>query len=149
MNIQLGENILAIEYYDPTQDTLQLTLKDLERKWLYTSIATLSITQEDLNKNQQKTLTLYKKTSPRSNQTVAGMQIIGDTTSPVGEIVLWRNKTNEAISTGSTHEGYINTNYTLKAIWKDNVVVSKMIIQKDGKTIEKNNTSQTGTIERS
>ena len=68
-------------------------------------------------------------------------------TAPVGDVVLWRNITNEAISTGLTHEGYINTNYTLKSLRTDNVVVAKMIIQKDGKTIlEKNNTSQTGTI---
>jgi hypothetical protein len=61
---------------------------------------------------------------------------------------LWRNTTNEAVSTGVAHEGYINTNYTLKSLRTDNVIVSKMIIQKDGQTIlEKDNQSQTGNIE--
>ena len=145
---QIGNSILAIEQYDPEQTKINVTLKDLPRKWLYTSLATLTDTSETLGIKQQKSLTLYTKTSPRSNQTVAGMQNLGDITAPVGDIVLWRNITNEAISTGVTHEGYINTNYTLKSIWTDNVVVAKMIIQKDGQTIlEKGNTSQTGTID--
>ena len=125
-----------------------MTLKDLPRKRLYTSIATLTSTPEDLSSSQKKNFTLYKKSSSRSNQTVAGMQNLGDITAPVGEIALWRNATSETISTGVAHEGYINTLYTLKSVWTDNVVVAKMIIQKDGKTIfEKDNQSQTGKIE--
>lgn len=148
INLQLGEKILAVEYYDPAQTKIQVVMKDLPRKWLYTSLATLTINQEDLNANQRNSLILYKKTSPRSNQTVAGMQNLGDVTAPTGEIILWRNVTNEAISTGVAHDGFINTMYTLKSLWTDNVLVSKMIIQKDGKTIlEKENTSQTGTID--
>jgi len=139
---------LAVEYYDPEMKKINVTLKNLPRKRLYTSLATLTITQEDLNLSQQKTLTLYKKTSPRSNQTVAGMQNLGDTTAPVGDIVLWRNTTSEAVSTGVTHEGYINTLYTLKSFRTDNVIVAKMIVQKDGVTIlEKDNQAATGTID--
>lgn len=148
INLELGENILAVEYYDQEQTKINVTLKDLPRKWLYTNLATLSINQEDLSNGQQKEFTLYKKTSPRSNQTVAGMQNLGDVTAPVGEVALWRNTTNETISTGVTHEGYINTAYTLKSVWTDDVVVAKMIVQKDGETIlEKDNTSQTGTMD--
>jgi len=67
---------------------------------------------------------------------------------PKGQIVLWRDMTNEIVSTGLAHEGFINTNYTLKSTRTDNVVVAKMIIQKDGQTIvEKDNQSQTGTID--
>ena len=147
INIALGDSILAVEYYDPQKDKIEIILKDLPRKWLYTSIATLRNTPENLSSSQRQTFTLYKKSSSRSNQTVAGMQNIGDTESPVGEITLWRDKTNETISTGVAHEGYINTNYTLKSIWTDNVIVSKMIIQQDGITkAEINNQSQTGTI---
>ncbi|MEI6775075.1 MAG: hypothetical protein WCL18_10310 [bacterium] len=145
---QIGNSILGIEYYDPEQTTIKVTLKNLPRKRLYTSLATLTDTSETLSANQQKSLTLYTKTSPRSNQTVAGMQNLGDVTAPVGDIVLWRNITKEGISTGLNHEGYINTNYTLKSIRTDNVIVAKMIVQKDGQTIlEKDNTSQTGTID--
>lgn len=148
INLELGENILAVEYYDQEQTKINVTLKDLPRKWLYTNLATLSINQEDLSNGQQKEFTLYKKTSPRSNQTVAGMQNLGDVTAPVGEVALWRNTTNETISTGVTHEGYINTAYTLKSVWTDDIVVAKMIVQKDGETIlEKDNTSQTGTMD--
>jgi hypothetical protein len=69
---------LAVEYYDPAKDKINVTLKDLPRKRLYTNIATLTNTSEDLSSSQRQTFTLYKKTSPRSNQTVAGMQNIGD-----------------------------------------------------------------------
>ncbi len=137
-----------MEYFNPDQDKISVTLKDLPRKRLYTNLATLTITQGDLSNSQQKTLTLYKKTSPRSNQTVAGMQNLGDITAPVGEITLWRNTTAETVSTGNTHDGYINTLYTLKSLWTDNVIVAKMIVQKNGQTIfEKDNNSQTGTID--
>lgn len=147
INLQLGENILAVEYYNPEQTKIQVTMKDLPRKWLYTNIATLTINQEDLNASQKELFVLYKKTSPRSNQTVAGMQNLGDTTAPVGEVVLRRDTTHEAISTGTTHEGYINTSYTLKSIWTDQVAIAKMIVQQDGITKrEKNNTSQTGIM---
>lgn len=98
---------------------------------MYTNLATLTISQDELSSSQKNSFTLYKKTSPRSNQTVAGMQNLGDVTAPVGEITLWRNATSETISTGTTHEGYINTMYTLKSTWTDDVVVAKMIIQKD------------------
>ena len=104
INLQLGENILAVEYYDPAQTKIQVVMKDLPRKWLYTNLATLTINQEDLSASQNKSFVLYKKTSPRSNQTVAGMQNLGDITPPVGEVVLWRDMTKEAISTGVTHE---------------------------------------------
>lgn len=144
INLQLGQNILAIEYYDPELAKTSIKFKDLPRKWLYTNIATLTIDPKESNSD----ITLYKKTSPRSNQTVAGMQNLGDTSTPVGDIVLWRNITNEAISTGLSHEGFVSTSYTLKWLWEDNVVIAKMIIQKNGTTIlEKNNTSQKGTID--
>ena len=139
---------MAVEFYDPEQTKITVTLKDLPRKWLYTNLATLTISQEDLNNGQEKEFTLYKKTSPRSNQTVAGMQNLGDVTAPVGEVTLRRNVTSETISTGVTHEGYINTLYTLKSLRTDNMIVAKMIVQRDGETIlEKDNTSQTGTID--
>jgi len=71
---QLGNSILSVEQYDPAQTNISLTLKNLPRKWLYTSLATLTNISNTLTSNQQKSLALYTKTSPRSNQTVAGMQ---------------------------------------------------------------------------
>ena len=147
INLEIGDKILAVDYYDPDQEQISITLQDLPRKRLYTSLATLTISQDELTSSQQKSFTLYKKTSPRSNQTVAGLQNLGDVSAPVGEISLWRNRTNETISTGVVHDGYINTSYTLKSLWKDDVIVSKMVIQKDGVTIKKiTNQSQTGSL---
>jgi hypothetical protein len=74
ISLALGERILAVQYFDPNQKNISISLSDLPRKWLYTSIANLQITQGDLSASQQKRFTLYKKSSPRSNQTVAGMQ---------------------------------------------------------------------------
>ncbi len=148
INLEIGDSILAVEYYDPEQDTISVSLKELPREWLYTSIASLIINQDDLTSSQQKRFTLYKKASPRSNQTVAGMQNLGDITAPTGEIMLRRNLMNKAISTGIIHEGVINTNYTLKSIRTDEVTVKKMIIQQDWITkLEKENDSQTGTLD--
>lgn len=140
INLQLGENVLAVEYYQPDQDKITVTLKNLPRKRLYTSIATLSDTPQDLSNSQQQNFTLYKKSSAWSNQTVAGMQNLGDTNAPVGEILLWRDATQEAVSTGVAHEGYINTAYTFKSLRTDDVDVAKMVIQHNGQTIlEKDN----------
>ncbi len=148
VNLELDDSILGIEYYDPGQTEITLAFKDLPREWIYINIAGLSITQDELTARQRETLTLYKKSTPRSNQTVAGMQNLGDMNPPLGNIILRRDKTNTEVSSGVTHEGYINTHYTLKSIWTDNVAVKKMIVQKDGKTIaEKDNYSQTGTID--
>ena len=145
---QLGSSILAVEYFSPSQDKISVTLKELPRKWLYTSLATLTIDQTQLSSSQQKVLTLYRKTSPRSNQTVAGLQNLGDVTAPVGETMLRRDFTNQTISTGFTHEGFINTHYTLKSIRTDDVVVKKIIVQGDGISIpEKDNDSSQGTLD--
>jgi hypothetical protein len=144
VNLDLDEKIIAVEYYNPANTEISITFKNLPRERLYTSIATLNINQEELSNTQQKSLVLYKKTSPWSNQTVAGLQELGDISGPVGDIMLWRNLTDETVSTGLFHEGYINTNYTLKSLRTDNVAVTKMIVQKDGITIaEKDNDTQT------
>ena len=147
VNLDLNEKILAIEYYDPANNDISVTFKELPRERLYTSIATLNITQEELTFAQKKSLILYKKSSPWSNQTVAGLQELGDVSGPVGDITLWRNLTKETMSTGSYHEWYINTHYTLKSLRTDNVAVTKMIVQQDGEIMgEKNNDTQTWTL---
>jgi hypothetical protein len=68
---QLGNSILAVEYFDPEQSEINVIFKNLPRKRLYTSIAGLTDISETLTTKQQQSLSLYKKTSPRSNQTVA------------------------------------------------------------------------------
>lgn len=72
INLELGDSILAIEYYDPESEKINLTLKELPRKWLYTSIATLTSSPDELSSSQRNNnIVFYKKSSPRSNQTVA------------------------------------------------------------------------------
>lgn len=149
IKLELGDSILAVEYYKAGQDKLTVTLKDLPRERLYSNIAALTITQEELTSSQRESFTLYKKSSPRSNQTVAGVQNLGDTTAPIGDIVLRRDTMNAPVSTGVAHEGYINTQYTLKSIRTDNVIVSRMEIRKDGQMLTGlDNQSQTGRINR-
>jgi len=148
INLELGDSILAVEYYDPGEENISLTFKELPREWLYINIAALTIRQDELTNSQKKSFTLYKKTSPRSNQTVAGMQNIWDVSAPVGDIVLRRNKTSQVVSTGVVHEWYVNTSYTLKSTRKDDVVVKKMIIQQEGITLlETGNDTQIGTLD--
>ncbi|MEI7918861.1 MAG: hypothetical protein WCH65_01240 [bacterium] len=44
----------------------------MPRKWLYTSIATLTSSPDQLSSSQRNNnIIFYKKSSPRSNQTVA------------------------------------------------------------------------------
>lgn len=148
ISLALKENIVGVYYYTTSQENISITLTNLPRKRLYTSITSLRISQEDLTSSQQKRVTLYKKSSPWSNQTVAGMQNLWDTQAPIGDIVLWRNTTKQAISTGAIHEWFINTTYTLKGLRHDDVAVTHMIIQQDGEIIaQKDNFGQTGYIE--
>jgi hypothetical protein len=83
---------------------------------------------------QQKT-NIYTTASPRSNQIVAGNQTLGDAQPPSAEITLHRVQTNEDISTGNTHEGFINTSYALNVLRTDNVAVTAMNLEKDGQLI--------------
>ncbi len=137
---QLWDSILGIEYYNSNQKDISVILKNLPRKRIYTSLATLTAAGSPSQ-------IVYKKTSPRSNQTVAGMQNLWDNRPPMGEMALQRNMTKEIISTWLDHEWYINTSYTLKWIWTDDVIVARMIIQKDGQTIiDQDNASPSGTI---
>ena len=126
----MKKNILSVQRYQPDTDTVNVVLQDLPRKWLYAKIASLSTTP-------QGKFVYYTKSSPRSNQTVGGVQNLGDITAPTAEITLYRNATDETVSTGNTHDAFINTRYTLKALRTDNVVVKQMILQYNGQTITK------------
>lgn len=137
----LSGEITTVKYYDPNQEIINISLYDMPRQRIYAQIATLQDT------STQKSYALYSIASPRSNQIVAGNQILGDTKPPEGEIVLHRDSTNETISTGNMHQWYINTRYTLSAQWTDNVAVQNMSIEKNGTVIfQRTGTQQTWTI---
>lgn len=65
-------NIITVSYYDPTDESIGLTLTNLERQWQYLSVAKLS--KRNINRNG----ILLEKASPRSHQEVAGIQLAGD-----------------------------------------------------------------------
>ncbi|MDR2540443.1 MAG: hypothetical protein LBD11_01325 [Candidatus Peribacteria bacterium] len=76
-----------IRYFDPNQTTINVIIENIERKWNYAKVATLSETKGILEVN-----------SPRSNQLVAGKQIIGDDQGPEGIASLYRISTKEIVS---------------------------------------------------
>jgi len=123
--------VLSVEHFNPDQDDLWLVLHDLPRKRQYVQIATLA--QDEVKGWLFNTTryAFYSVNSPRSNQTVAGSQILGDNDGPVAEITLHRNITNENVWTWNNLDWFISTQYSLNALWTDNVSVKEMIIEQD------------------
>ena len=119
----------------------------MPRQWIYAEIASLQDNSQNLSSSQRKSYTRYTIASPRSNQIVAGNQLLGDNKPPKGDITLQRETTKEILSTGNVQEGFINTWYTLGANWQDDGAVTNMSIEKDGKVIaQKTGFNQTGSI---
>lgn len=74
----LTGTVLAIKYFDPTQDTISVTVNDMPRKRLYAQIGSLDQDPSQLTIAQRKSFALYVQGSPWSNQIVAGNQLLGD-----------------------------------------------------------------------
>jgi len=73
--------------------------------------------------------------SPRSNQTVWWIQILGDNKWPDVKITLYRPLTKTIIWTWDKLDWFVWTNYILNALREDNIAVSKMWIEKDNQII--------------
>ncbi|MDR0283211.1 MAG: hypothetical protein LBI53_08255 [Candidatus Peribacteria bacterium] len=74
-----------------------------------------------------------KISAPRSNQIVAGRQILGDDQGPEGTAKLKRLKTNnEIVSEGDGLEGFVGTYYTIEVEREDNVELASMQIEYNG-----------------
>lgn len=144
----LTGEVWAVKYFDVDQDNVSISINDVPSKWMYAEIASLRQDQSQLSNAQRKSLSLFVQWSPRSNQIVAGKQILADTEWPIGDIILQRVLTNEVIGTGNTQQWWINTNYTLRGNRQDKVAVTHMTIEHKWITIySKTWTSITGSIE--
>ena len=100
----LTGTVLAVKYYDPSQDIISISVQELPRQRQYAQIATLINNPDGLSSSQKDNFSLYIPASPRSNQIVAGNQLLGDIEPPQGTFTLERILTNEIISTGNEHE---------------------------------------------
>jgi hypothetical protein len=126
-----------IKYFDPNQTTITAILENIERKRDYARVATLKLTASSQ----------LEVNSPRSNQLVAGRQIIGDDQGPEGTATLYRPTTKETISQGDALEGFVGTHYNLVMNWTDNVLLTKMDVKYKGETLKTIDLqAQTGTI---
>lgn len=144
----LTGEVWAVKYFDPGDERISISMTDVPSKWMYAQIAPLRQDPSQLTNAQNRTLALFTQWWPWSNQIVAGKQVLADVQGPDGTITLQRVLTNEAISTGNTHEWRINTNYTLKAYREDMVAVTHMTIEHNGHTIySKTWTNITGSVE--
>lgn len=132
----IDKEIVEIVYFDPIQENASTSIEKIERKRQYAKIATLSETNN-----------ILKVSSPWSNQVVAGKQILGDNTGPVGIAEIVRNTTQESVSSGNVLEGYVGTTYTLHMHREDNIALATMEVEQNGKLIQKKDiTTATGTI---
>ncbi len=105
-------------YYEENLEKINLTIEDIPRNWQYSEIYTLDMYED----------TLYYINNSSSNQIVAGPQIIADTKWPVPTVSLYRPAIDSAIGTWETFDGYVSTNYVLKANWEDNVSIDRLRI---------------------
>lgn len=136
-----SELIYGIKFYQPTQPTISIGLNEIPRNWQYAEIVPLKNTNTLENP-------YYIPQWPWSNQIVAGRQIIADMVWPEAVITLQRPSISEVVSTWSRHKWFVWTYYNLVVDWKDNVAVSNMWIEKDGKLISfSTGTNQTGNIQ--
>ncbi|MDR2415345.1 MAG: hypothetical protein LBD75_01710, partial [Candidatus Peribacteria bacterium] len=116
-----------IRYFDPNQTNINVILENIERKRQYARISTL--------RNENKNNTLYIS-APRSNQLVAGKQILGDDQGPQGQATLYRINTKEYVSTGEVLEGVVGTHYQLIIHRKDNVALATMQQEANGEILQ-------------
>lgn len=110
--------IFDMMYYSENQKEIDLTIQKIPRNWQYSEIYTLDLYKDNL----------YFINSSSSNQVVAGPQIIADSKWPEPIINLYRPAIDKVIYTGEHAEGYVSTNYILKANWEDNVAIDKLWI---------------------
>lgn len=72
----LTGTVLAINYFDPNQDSVSVNITDMPRKRLYAEIASLDQDPSQLSNTQRDSFALFVQGSPWSNQIVAGNQLL-------------------------------------------------------------------------
>ena len=128
-------DLVEVVYYSNYKDQADITISNIDRKWYYGRISTLSF--ED-NK--------YSISSPWSNQVVAWKQIVWDDLSPEGNPILYRPSTKEIVSQWINLDWYVWTKYNLIVNWKDNVSLSYINLSKWWKILDEKYTTNTSDI---
>ena len=130
-----------IQYITDDQDIINVLLKNLPRRWYFSQIAKLQ-SQEKNNPLLQlipfidKTpLTIISKSSPRSSNETAGMQIIADTSAPYADVSLIRELKDDWWTQWDNMYGNIKTYYKLEGSWFDDSKVVKSWILDEQKKI--------------
>ena len=95
-------DLLQVVYYDSHKNIANVALYNVERKWYYARIATLSFSDGKYNIN-----------SPWSNQIVAWKQILWDEQAPVWDPVLNRPSVNKVVSQWANLEKPISIEYII------------------------------------
>ena len=126
-----GSPLVEVVYYDPTKDTADIILSNVERMWYYGRISTLDLLGDT-----------YYINSPWSNQVVAWKQAVWDDKPPLAEQQLYRPSTAEIVSEWDDLEWYVWTRYILNITWKDNVALSYINVSQDGVIIDEKYTSK-------
>lgn len=133
------QELVDVMYYDPSEEDISITLVELSRKWKYAQVAALHNRWND-------NIMVFERSSPWSNQIVAGMQLIDDTIWPQPTIDFIRTATNTIVSSGTFHEGYVSTDYTLDIERTDNVAVAYNWIEDEAGNVIQTYTGDTTSI---
>ena len=128
-------DLVEIVSYDTHKSTATITISNIDRKWYYARIASLTFNDW-----------IFNITSPWSNQIVAWKQILGDDEVPFWEWELVRESTNEIVGEWESIEAYIWTYYTLNVNWEDNVALSYINVSKDWELLAEKYTTNTWDV---
>ena len=116
--------LYALDWYNPSNETINFGLGDIPRNWLYLQVSSLKLKDK-----------VYAQQSPWSNQVVGGRQVIWDAEPPVAEIQLVRSKKSEIAWYGNNLEGFVGTYYDLKINREDATKIEKLQIKEGDKIL--------------
>jgi hypothetical protein len=120
-----NQNVIEVQYFDPNRASISVIIEKVERKRQYARIVTLR------NENNS-----FLISSPRSNQIVAGKQVLGDDQGPQGEAHLLRIQTQESVSSGDSLEGFVGTQYSVIIDREDNVALAHIEAEVEGTIVK-------------
>ena len=124
-----NKTIVQVNYYDPSDMSVNLTLTNIPRQRRYLSVAKLSRKSLGVFKKG----VLLEKASPRSRQEVAGKQFLGDHSGPVPTVRLIRTENKQIEAQGYTLYPVVGNAYTLAIEWNDDTAIqSNAIISVNG-----------------
>ena len=130
-NLLSWGDLVQVVYYDSQKSTASITLSNIDRKWYYAHIATLSLNDG-----------VYNINSPWSNQIVAWKQVLWDEQAPDWVPSLYRPSMQRVVSQWDDLDGYVWTNYNLVVNRSDNVSLSYIALLKDWNILDEKYTSE-------